>query len=81
MSLSIIFMADTASSANTAMQVVPTTKRVSHKVYRKGRWVTKTTWRHGKRISKKVWVKGKGIGRGVGHKTHDIIMGPSKPKP
>ncbi len=85
MSLTIVFFADNtagaAPSVNLTTQIVPTTKRVSHKVYRKGRWVTKTTWRHGKKITKKVWVKGKGIGRGVGHKTHDIVMGPKKPRP
>ena len=70
-----------APSANPSAQIVPTTKRVSHKVYSKGRWVTVTTWRHGKRITKRVWVKGKHIGHKVGHKTHDIVMGPKKPRP
>ena len=70
-----------APSANPSAQIVPTTKRVSHKVYRKGRWVTVTTWRHGKKITKRVWKKSNRIGHKVGDKTHDIVMGPKKPRP
>ena len=85
MSLSIVFLADASVSAapstNPTTQIVPTTKHISKKVYRKGRWVTKTTWRHGKKITKKVWVKSKKIGRGVGHKTHDVVMGKKKTTP
>lgn len=85
MSLSIVFMADSTTSAATSVnlpaQIVPTTKRVSRNVYRKGRWVTVTTWRHGKRITKRVWVKSNRIGHKVGRKTHDVVMGPKKPRP
>ena len=84
--LSIFFIDNPAVQANTnfgspAEQVVPKTKRVSRRVYRKGRWVTITTWRHGKRISKRVWRSGNRIGRKTAHKTRDIIMGPKKPTP
>lgn len=68
-------------SANEPVQIVPTTKRISRKVYRKGRWVTVTTWRHGKRITKKVWKKGYWVGRKVAGKTKEIVMGPSKRTP
>jgi hypothetical protein len=84
MSMSILFIGSSsvkAASANGSVQIVPTTKRVSHKVYRKGRWVTKTTYRHGKKITKKVWVKGNSVGHKVGHKTHDVVMGPKHPRP
>ena len=70
-----------APSSSPSAQIVPTTKRVSHRVYRKGRWVTVTTWKHGKKISKKVWKKSNRIGHKVGRKTRDIVMGPKKPTP
>lgn len=85
MGMSVLFVdssaVQAAPSVSPSTQVVPTTKRVSRKVYRKGRWVTVTTWRHGKRITKKVWVKSNHIGHKVGRKTHDIVMGPKKPRP
>ena len=76
----LVVQAET-SSAFTGSQVVPTTKRVSRKVYRKGRWVTVTTWKHGKRITKKVWHKGNSIGHKTATKTKEIIMGPAKRVP
>ena len=86
MTMSILFLDGSAvraaaPSSSPSEQVVPTTKRVSRKVYRKGRWVTVTTWRHGKKISKKVWRKGNRIGKKTVDKTKEIVMGPKKPKP
>ena len=86
MTMSILFLDGSAvkaaaPSSNPPEQIVPTTKRVSHRVYRKGRWVTVTTWKHGKKISKKVWRKSNSVGHKVGKKTHDIVMGPKKPTP
>ncbi|MEP6788160.1 MAG: hypothetical protein ABJB40_07005 [Acidobacteriota bacterium] len=69
------------TSANAAAQVVPTTKRVSKKVYRKGRWVTVTTWSHGKRVSKKVWRTGNRWGHKAGRKTKNFVMGPKTRRP
>ncbi|MFN0140673.1 MAG: hypothetical protein ACKVQW_11385, partial [Pyrinomonadaceae bacterium] len=61
--LSFIFVGNSSANAGTTSvhepaQVVPVTKRVSKKVYRKGRWVTVTTWKGGKRVTKRVWRKG-----------------------
>ena len=86
MGLSIFFTGNLAVQgetpfANPTGQIVPETKRISRKVYRKGRWVTVTTWKNGKRITKKVWRKGYWVGRKVGRKTKDIIMGPSRRTP
>lgn len=81
--LSFFFIGNSSVNAapsvtNALVQIVPTTKRISRKAYRKGHWITVTTWRHGKRITKKVWVKGNYIGRKVGRKTKQIVMGPSR---
>ena len=86
MTMSILFLDGSAvqaaaPSSSPSAQIVPTTKRVSRRVYRKGRWVTVTTWKHGKKITKKVWRKGNSIGHKVGRKTRDIVMGPKKPTP
>jgi hypothetical protein len=84
--LGVLLSGTSAANVNTtslspAAQVVPVTKRVSKKVYRKGRWVTVTTWKHGKRITKRVWRKGYWIGGKVGAKTKDIVMGKDNPRP
>ena len=84
--LSILFIGGSvtqaaASLTNSPAQIVPTTKRISRKVYRKGRWVTVTIYRHGKRITKKVWRKGNHIGHKVAGKTKEIVMGPKKRTP
>ena len=84
--LGVIFIGSSGANANmtsvnAAAQVVPTTKRVSKKVYRKGRWVTATTWHHGKRITKKVWRTGNRWGHKAGRKTKHFIMGPAKRTP
>ena len=86
MCMSFVFAGSLATPAETISmnapeQVVPTTKRVSRKVYRKGRWVTVTTWKHGKRISKKVWKKGNHYGHKTAGKTKEIFMGPKKRVP
>jgi len=77
----VVLMAGAAIVPSAGGQVVPKTKHYSKKVYHKGGYYTVTTWRHGKKITKKVWIKGKHIGRKVGHKTHDVVMGPKHPKP
>ena len=84
--LSALFVGHANANAETSLtdpvvQIVPTTKRVSKKVYRKGRWVTVTTYRHGKKITKKVWRKSNHIGHKVAGKTKDIVMGPKKRVP
>jgi hypothetical protein len=84
--LSFVFVGNSsanaaATSANEPAQVVPVTKRVSKKVYRKGRWVTVTTWKNGKRITKRVWRKGYWVGGKVAGKTNEIVMGKDKPRP
>ena len=86
MASSILFIDGSVAQAatrsfNTPVQIVPTTKRVSRKVYRKGRWVTVTTYRHGKRITKKVWRKSNHIGHRVAGKTKEIVVGPKKRTP
>ncbi len=84
--LGVIFVGTSTASANVtnavaATQVVPVTKRVSKKVYRKGRWVTVTTWHHGKKITKKVWRTGNRWGHKAGRKTKNFIMGEPKRNP
>ena len=85
MSQSILFVGSTVQaatpSANSSSQVVPTTKRVSRRVYRKGRWVTVTTYRHGRRITKRVYRRGNHIGHKVAGKTKEIVVGPKKRTP
>jgi hypothetical protein len=82
----IIFVGTSTAGANatssvTATQVVPVTKRVSRKVYRKGRWVTVTTYKHGKRITKKVYRTGNRWGHKAGRKTKHFVMGEPKRNP
>ena len=79
--LSFIFAGSATASTTNATQIVPVTKRVSKKVYKKGRWVTVSTWKGGKRVTKKVWRKSNSIGHKVAGKTRDIVMGPKKPTP
>ncbi len=84
--LSFIFVGSSSAnagftSANEPAQVVPVTKRVSKKVYRKGRWVTVTTWKNGKRVTKRVWRKGYWIGGKVAGKTKEIVMGKERQRP
>lgn len=84
--LSFIFVNSSSASAafpsaNEPAQVVPTTKRTSRKVYRKGRWVTVTTWKNGKRVTKRVWRKGYWVGGKVAGKTKEIIMGKERQRP
>lgn len=84
--LSFIFVGNSSANAGTASanepaQVVPVTKRVSKKVYRKGRWVTVTTWKGGKRVTKRVWRKGYWGGAKVAGKTKEIIMGKDRQRP
>ncbi len=73
-------MAETPS-INSAGQVVPKTKKVSRKVYKKGRWVTVKTWHKGKKVSKKVWRKGNHYGHQTVNKTKEVMMGPEKKTP
>ena len=85
-SLSVLFVSEATVNAappagDPAVQIVPTTKRVTKKVYRGGRRVTVTTWRHGKRITKKVWRKSNRIGHKVGRKTRNIVVGPKRRTP
>ena len=72
-----------AASPNApfAGQIVPKTKRVSRKVYRRSKRVTITTWRHGKRVTKKVWRKSYRIGRKTAHKTKVVVMGRKTRRP
>lgn len=84
--LSFVFVGNStanagATSANAPAQIVPTTKRISRKVYRKGRWVTVTTWKGGKRVTKRVWRKGYWVGGKVAGKTKEIIMGKDRQRP
>ncbi|CAN5433035.1 hypothetical protein BH10ACI3_BH10ACI3_23480 [soil metagenome] len=76
-------------SANPAGQIVPQTKRISKKVYRKGRSVTTTTYYHGKKYTKKAyskgrwvtvttWRHGKKYTKKVWRKGHYIVMGPPR---
>lgn len=73
--------AERGNSVTEPVQVVPTTKRVSKKVYRKGRWVTVTSWKGGKRVTKRVWRKGYWVGGKVAGKTKDIVMGKDRQRP
>jgi hypothetical protein len=77
----VILMAGGAFASAANGQIVPKTKHVSKKVYHKGGYYTVTTWHHGKRITKKVWYKSNRWGHKIGHKTKEVVMGPSKPKP
>jgi|SRR5580765_19608 len=83
MCLSFVFISSSVAnaevnSANSLGQIVPTTKRISKKTYRKGRHITKASYRKGRKISKKSWKKGKHIGQKTGRKTKHIVMGGPK---
>jgi hypothetical protein len=78
--MSLIVFAAPSSAAATS-QVVPTTKRVSKKSYRKGRFVTVTTWRRGKRVTKKVWVRGNRTGRKTVRKVKHVMIGEPDRRP
>ncbi len=86
MGVSIVTIGSTSVTATTPAientpQVVPVTRRVSKRVYRKGRWVTVTTWKHGKRYTKKVWVTGNRWGHKAARKTKNFVMGPERRRP
>ena len=86
LALGVIFIGNSTANAGTApinpaAQVVPVTKRISKKVYRKGRKVTVVTYKHGKRITKTVYKTGNRWGHKAGRKTKHFIMGPSKKTP
>ncbi len=85
-SLSIIFIGSESAPASPNMgtaagQVVHKTKRISRKVYRRGRHGTVVTYRRGKKVTKKVWHKGHRITSRTIHKTKRFIMGPKTRKP
>ena len=86
MCLSFVFVSSSVASAeinsaNSLGQIVPTTKRITKKTYRKSRHITGASYRKGKKISKKSWKKGKHIGQKTGRKTKHIVMGPEKKTP
>jgi hypothetical protein len=62
-------------------QVVPETKKITKKSYRKGKHVSSTTYRHGKRISVKTWHTGNRFGHRVARKTKHILVGNKKTRP
>ena len=78
--LGIIFVGTSEANANSP-QVVPTTKRISKKVYRGGRKVTVVTYKHGKRITKTVYRTGNRWGHKAGRKTKHFVMGDPKRNP
>ncbi len=80
------------TSNDPNVQVVPTTQRVSRKVYRNGRWVTVTTWKNGKRVTRRVWQKGRWVtvtswkkgkrySKKIWRKGNSVIMGPPQRRP
>ena len=77
-----IFIADTSTTRAESGQVVPKTKKIYHKSYRKGHHITVTSYRHGRKISKKSWKKGKHIGQKTGRKTkHIVVVEPKRRTP
>jgi hypothetical protein len=80
MSLSV-FAAPSSASVAATHQVVPTSKRVSKKSYRKGRFVTVTTWRRGKKVTKKIWVRGNRTGRKTVRKVKHVMIGEPDRRP
>jgi|ERR1035437_418085 hypothetical protein len=86
MALSFVFVSFSKSVAanapgSNAVQVVPQTKKISRRVYRRGRYITITTWKHGKRIAKRVWVKGNYYGRKTVRKTKHFVVGKPRRTP
>ena len=83
MCVSFVFVSSSAASAemNSAKssgQIVPATKRISKKTYRKSRHITGASYRKGRKISKKSWKKGKHVGQKTGRKTKHIVVGGPK---
>lgn len=76
----VVFIGTSAANANTT-QVVPTTQRVSRKVYRKSRRGTVTTYKYGKRYTKKGYRTGNRWGHKAGRKTKHFVMGPPRRTP
>jgi hypothetical protein len=86
MALSFVFVSISKSLAanapgSNAVQVVPETKKVSKRVYRRGRYITITTYRHGRKITKRVWVKSKYYGRKTARKTKHFVVGKPRRTP
>ena len=73
LSIFVVGISAASASAEPTAQVVQETKKVSKKVYSKGRWVTVSSWKNGKKYTKKVWKKGNSVGHKTATKTKNAV--------